>query len=67
MESPPADIEAAAEEWMEISFELVPRIAELCGDEGEFDELLCDRKSEIEPGGEAGDRFLRDNYPGCQN
>lgn len=65
MESPPAELEAAAEEWMEVVQELVPRIGELC-DDGEFDALLCDRKSDIEPEGEAGERFLRDNYPGCQ-
>jgi hypothetical protein len=43
---------------------LVARIGELC-DEGEFDQLLCERKPEIEPAGEAGERFLRDNYPDC--
>jgi hypothetical protein len=65
METPPADIEAAGEEWMENSFDLVRRIAELCAYEAEFDELLCDRKSLINPAGEAGERFLRDNYPAC--
>lgn len=64
MESPPAEIEAAAEQWMNATFDLVPRIDDLC-DEGEFDELLCDRRSDIEPAGEAGERFLRDNYPSC--
>lgn len=65
METPPAHLEAAAEEWMENSFALVRRIAELCTYEAEFDELLCDRKSRINPAGEAGERFLRDNYPDC--
>ncbi len=64
MESPPAEIETAAEDWMNTSLELVPRISDLCA-ENEFDELLCDRRSEIEPLGEAGERFLRDNYPTC--
>jgi len=66
MESPPAEIETAAEEWMNTAFDLVPRIADLC-DEGEFHELLCDRKSEIEPAGEAGERFLSDNFPACSD
>jgi hypothetical protein len=66
MESPPAEIESAAEEWVNTTFVLVPRIADLC-DEGEFDELLCDRASEIEPAGEAGARFLRDNFPACSD
>lgn len=48
MESPPADLEAAADEWIEVVQELVPRTSELC-DEGEYDDLLCDRNSDIEP------------------
>jgi hypothetical protein len=64
MESPPAEIETAAEEWVNTSFALVPRIGDLC-EEGEFDELLCERKSEIEPTGEAGEHFLSDNFPSC--
>ena len=64
MESAPAELEAAAEEWMDTSFDLVARIPDLC-DEGEYDALLCDRRSRIEPAGEAGERFLRDNYPSC--
>lgn len=64
MESPPAEVEAAANEWFATYSELVPRIGELC-DEGEFDELLCDRESAIEPAGEAAERFFRDNYPAC--
>jgi hypothetical protein len=64
MESATAEDEAAADEWMQTAFALVARIGDLC-DEGEFDELLCERKSGIEPAGEAGQTFLRDNYPDC--
>lgn len=64
MESASAEDEAAGDAYMETAFELVARIGELC-DEGEFDRLLCERKSGLEPGGEAGERFLRDNYPDC--
>lgn len=67
MESPPADLEAAANDWMGVMMALVPRIAELCASGDEFDVLLCDRESEIVPGGEAGEHFLRDNYPTCSN
>lgn len=66
MESPPPEIETAAEEWMNTMRDLVPRISDLCT-EDEFDELLCDRKSDIEPAGEAGDRFLSDNFPACSD
>ena len=66
MESPPAELEASAESWMNTSFGVASRIADLC-DEGEFDELLCARKSGIEPAGEAGERFLRDNFPSCSD
>jgi hypothetical protein len=66
METPPEDLEAAADEWFQASSDLIPRIAELC-DEGEFDSLLCDRKFVIEPAGEAGARFLSDNYPSCSD
>ncbi len=66
MESPPAELETTAQDWMDTSFDLVSRIDDLC-DEREFDELLCDRKSEIEPAGEAGERFLRDNFPACSD
>jgi hypothetical protein len=66
MESPPPEIEEAADEWFESTTEVIPRIGELC-DEGEFDRLLCDRKSSIEPAGEAGERFLAENYPGCSD
>jgi len=64
MESPPADLEAAAEDWVAARAELTPQVADLCAD-GEFDELLCERKASIEPAGEAGQRFLQENYPDC--
>lgn len=64
METPPANLEAAAEEWMQDAFEIAARVDELCGG-GEFDQLLCDRRSTIAPKGEAGQRFLRDNFPTC--
>ena len=64
MQSPSADLEAAADEWFKAAAELIPRVADLCA-AGEFDELLCDRESTIEPAGEAGERFLQDNYPDC--
>ena len=64
MESATEEDEAAADEWMATAFALVSRIGELC-EEGEFDRLLCERKSELVPAGEAGERFLRDNYPDC--
>jgi hypothetical protein len=66
MEAPPAELEASAEAWMNTSFDVVSRIADLCNDD-EFDQLLCERKSEIEPTGEAGERFLRDNFPACSD
>lgn len=65
MESASSEDEAAGDEWMTTAFALVARVGELC-DEGEFDRLLCERESGLEPGGEAGQRFLRDNYPDCQ-
>lgn len=64
MESATSENEAAGEAWMTTAFALVARVGELC-DEGEFDQLLCERKSGLEPGGEAGQHFLRDNYPDC--
>jgi hypothetical protein len=66
MESPPADLEAASDDWFNVCSELIPRTGELC-DEGEFDELLCDLKSGIEPGEQAGEHFLRDKYPTCSD
>lgn len=64
MESASSEDEAAGDEYMATAFAVVARVDELC-DEGEFDRLLCERKSGLEPGGEAGERFLRDSYPGC--
>jgi hypothetical protein len=64
MESASAEDEAAGDAYMESAFAVVVRVGELC-DEGEFDRLLCERRSELEPGGEAGQHFLRDNYPDC--
>lgn len=64
MESPPAEFQAAGDDWLEVALEISDRVAELCDGE-EFDELLCARISEIEPGGEAAERLLRDNFPPC--
>ncbi|MCB2224911.1 MAG: hypothetical protein KQH83_12145 [Actinobacteria bacterium] len=65
MESASAEDDAAGNEWMETAFALVARIDDLC-DEGEFDRLLCEREADLTPGGEAAERFLRDNFdPVC--
>lgn len=64
MESPPADVEAAADDWFAVYQDLVPRISELCGAD-EFDDLLCDREGDVEAFGEEGERFLEENYPSC--
>lgn len=64
MESAPADVEAAADEWYAVYKDLVPRVGELCGAD-EFDALLCDRIGDVEAFGEEGERFLNENYPGC--
>jgi hypothetical protein len=65
MESPPAEFQAAGDDWLEVTSQIWPRVAELCDGE-EFDQLLCERISEIEPAGEAGERILRDNFPRCE-
>lgn len=64
MESASSEDQAAGDAYMATAFEVVARIAELCG-EGEFDRLLCERASGLSPAGEAGERFLRDNFPDC--
>ena len=66
MESPSQDLQDAADEWFATMSDVIPRIADLCG-EDEFDELLCEGKSQIEPRGEAGRRFLDENYPACSD
>lgn len=66
MESPSAEDEAAGDEWSAVFAELLPRTAELCTD-GEFDELLCGLEAEIQPAGEAAERFMQDNFPACSS
>lgn len=64
METAPAEIEAAADEWFAVYQDLVPRIGGLCGAD-EFDTLLCDRKGDVEAFGEEGKRFVEENFPSC--
>lgn len=64
METAPADVEAAAEEWFAVYRDLIPRIGELC-EADEFDTLLCDRVGDVETFGEEGKRFLDENFPSC--
>lgn len=64
MESATSDDDAAGDAWMAAAFAVVGRIGDLCG-EGEFDRLLCERAPGLAPGGEAAERFLRDNFPDC--
>jgi hypothetical protein len=64
MESVSSEDESAGDAWMTTAIAVGARVGELCN-EGEFDRLLCVRKPGLEPGGEAGQRFLRDNYPDC--
>ena len=65
METPSAEIEAAADAWMQNAFGVARRVADLCADEAEFNTLLCDRRSRINATGAAGERFVQDNYPTC--
>lgn len=65
METPPAELETAADEWMATLTAVYSRVGDLCSGDAEFEALVCDALGTTEPAGEAAERFLRDNVAFC--